>query len=905
MPHFPFARRDEETLSPVVPYEATSAPYAPTPMPRPVLPSARLLALLLGAVSLSASHVLAAQQPPKAPVAKGQQSGKTPPRDTLTAAERESVRQSRRDAQAIVRRRQDGDSTARSVRTEAAATTAFGSPEARAILERAREARIRQDSTLTAYRATTTQRFSVGLGVRRVGMEKLLFRGDNVAKIAWKRGVGVWVTPIGSRMTVPMASKVDGDMVDAVSIPYFPGRESLWFPSSNFGVAKADIDERDMIHPIARGAEAYYRYVTGDSIDIKLDGGRVIKLRELRVTARTPSWRTFVGSFWFDRDGGQLVRAAYRLAVDIDMWDVASEAIERDALESKDIATVRDSLARANLPRETYVKDSTQRARRAASGSSDDDEPPAWVKATLRPAKAKLDAISVEYGLYAGKFWLPRQHSATASAQMGFLRVPVQIDEKFTYEEVNGDFSLAALPARPVPRDSTRRDSSAVREASQGSVAVSIGGDAKQDSSARGRGDSTWVNGRSAAQRAQCAKDSLYTRIETRYEGALRVAYEMPCDSKKLSTSAALPPAYSTDDELFDVKSRDELLSALDLSLQPGFAPQMPKLHTGADLWRYNRIEGLSLGVSATQSLGAGYTLSALARIGHVDRHLNGEFSAARSNGARTVTATVFHRLNAMNPDWAGALTLGPSLPALINGRDEGFYYRSFGAELGEKREMRRGSLEYRLFMERSYTAGDSDVVNTFSFARVFGGDKRFLLNVPSERASIAGVSASFLRAFGADPRRLRLTTATRVEAGTGTFDYARASLEGTATRIVGRFATALTGSLGSSAGRVPAQRRWYVGGLRTVRGQIPGTQDGNAFWLSRAEIGTKTPWFRPVGFFDVGWAGNRDAIGKTQPQRGAGFGFGFLDGLFRLDIARGLYPSKRWRADLYFEAPI
>ena len=148
----------------------------------------------------------------------------------------------------------------------------------------AREARLRQDSALTAYRATTTQRMSVSMGVRNVGLEKLLFRGDNVAQISWKRGVGVWVTPIGSRMTVPMANRVDGSMEDAVTIPYYPGRESLWFPSSNFGVVKSDVDEREMIHPLARGAEYYYRYETGDSVDIRLEGGRVIKIRELRIT---------------------------------------------------------------------------------------------------------------------------------------------------------------------------------------------------------------------------------------------------------------------------------------------------------------------------------------------------------------------------------------------------------------------------------------------------------------------------------------------------------------------------------------------------------------------------------------------------------------------------------------------
>ncbi len=861
------------------------------------------LLLALGAqLSLALPTALAAQQ------RTGTRTGArtTPPRDTLTQAEREALRETSRDARAIMRRQQSGDSVTRKARADSATATAFGSDEARAILYRAREARIRQDSALLAYQAITTQRISVGLGVKNVGLEKLLFRGDNVANISWKRGVGVWVTPVGSRMTVPMADRVDGSMVDAVSIPYFPGRETLWFPSSDFGVAKSDIDEREMIHPIARGAETYYHYDTGDSVDIKLDGGRVIRLRELRITARKPDFRLFVGSFWFDRDGGQLVRAAYRLAVDIDIWSVATEESARDAIENVEVARLRDSLTRANLPRGTYVKDSTRRATAAARGGNEDDAPPAWVTASFRPAKAKLDAISVEYGLYEGRFWLPRQNSATASAQVGFIRVPVQIDEKFSYQQVNGDFALKPLPAvrsRGALSDSAMADSIALLVA--GPVTVSVGGGTgKADSTRRATRDSIANLRSGGARRRQCATDSTYTRVETRYEGALRIAYAMPCDEDKLANSSALPPAYKADEELFDLKSRDELLAALDLSLQPAFAPQPIHARAGLDLMRYNRVEGLSLGATATQSLGAGYTLSAVARIGHADRHLNGEFSAARSNGPRTVTATAYHRLAATNPEWAGALTLGPSLPALLYGRDEGFYYRTFGAELSDRREIHHGSLDLRLFLERQYTAGDSGVVNTFSLARAFG-NHHFRENILSEPASITGVSASWLRAFGTNPRALRLTTATRLEAGTGTFEYARGSVEGTATQVIGRVATALTGSIGSSAGRLPVQRLWYVGGLRTVRGQIPGTQSGNAFWFARGEIGTKAAFARPVAFFDVGWAGNRNAIGKTQPQRGAGFGAGFLDGLFRVDIARGLYPTKRWRTDIYFEAPI
>ncbi|WP_373070406.1 hypothetical protein [Gemmatimonas sp.] len=836
------------------------------------------------------------------------QTRRVPPakRDTLTAEERAAAREATRDARSMARRQLSPDSVVRRLRADSASATAFSDPEAMLILLRAREARVRQDSALRAYKATATQRISMGLGAKRLGLEKLLLRGDNVAEISWRRDVGVRVRPIGSRMTAPMASRTTGDFSSAISIPYFPGRESLWFPSSNFGVVKSDIDEREVIHPLANGAETYYKYATGDSVDITLDGGRVIKLRELRITARRPDWRVFVGSFWFDRDGGQLVRAAYRLAMDLEIWDVASEETKADAKVSLEADRLRDSIARARMPRELYVKDSTLRApsvQARADNTGDDEDVPLWVKATFRPAKAKLDAITVEYGLYQGKFWLPRANSATASMQLGFIRTPFSIDEKFTYDEVNGDFSLAAIPAARlsgVAGDLSGRDTTVVTRGG-GDLTVTMGG---FGSATRTEVDTMKMSASARMRYRLCQKDSTYTRVESRYEGALRVAYDMPCDASKLANSPALPPAVASDEELFDLESRDELLAALDLSLQPGFMPQMPKIRLGSDLLRFNRVEGVSAGVNVSQVLGAGYTLNAVGRIGHADLHANGELSLARSNGARTVTATVYHRLAATNPEWGGGLSLGPSLPAFIYGRDEGFYYRTMGAELGERRERRSGVLEYKLFIERQWTAGDTNVVNTFSLAKLVA-DRRFRRNIESEQLSVTGVSGTYSRVLLERPKGLRFTTVLNGEAGTGTFQYARASVEGTATRPVGRFATALTGAIGNSIGDVPRQRGWFVGGVRTVRGQIAGTQDGDAFWLARAEVGTKQGFLRPVGFFDIGWAGIREAFGKVQPQRGAGIGVGLLDGLIRVDFSRGLYPLKQWRTDFYLSAAL
>jgi hemolysin activation/secretion protein len=144
-----------------------------------------------------------------------------------------------------------------------------------------------------------------------------------------------------------------------------------------------------------------------------------------------------------------------------------------------------------------------------------------------------------------------------------------------------------------------------------------------------------------------------------------------------------------------------------------------------------------------------------------------------------------------------------------------------------------------------------------------------------------------------------------RLEAAAGDSAYGRAALDVTMSHGLGRLAGALTLSGGSSIGGLPPQRLWYLGGSQTVRGQSPDTaQSGNAFWLSRLEIGSRNAGVRPSVFGDIGWVGDRARLSEVgRPLSGVGAGVSFLDGLFRFDVARGLYPRKQFRVDLYLES--
>ncbi|HKG90692.1 MAG TPA: ShlB/FhaC/HecB family hemolysin secretion/activation protein, partial [Gemmatimonadaceae bacterium] len=259
----------------------------------------------------------------------------------------------------------------------------------------------------------------------------------------------------------------------------------------------------------------------------------------------------------------------------------------------------------------------------------------------------------------------------------------------------------------------------------------------------------------------------------------------------------------------------------------------------------------------------------------------------------------VFRRL-AVSNDWGNPLGFGSSLSALLFGRDEGFYYYTWGAELvgtGEGNPF----FTWRLFAEHQ---NDADVHTQLSLARAVN-NKRFLWNVDADAGTLLGSSARVQRTLGSDPNGLRLLLDARGEGGAGDFAFTRGLLDATLSSGLGRdLAAAVTGSAGSSTGDLPAQRQFFLGGPQSVRGQWAGTMHGDAFWMTRAELGTSMVSARPTIYADLGWAGAR--ANWQRPGRvmsGVGAGASLLDGLMRFDVAHGLSPVKMWRADLYVEA--
>jgi hypothetical protein len=731
--------------------------------------------------------------------------------------------------------------------TEEHRRTAFKDPAARVLLLRARVARMQQDSMLISYEAKSYQRISVGLSLRETTRERLLFRNENASLVRWHRSSGVRVDVLGARAALPIAPEGEAEVNDEAgemnSVPYYPGKEQLWVGGE---VASAEVNDRELVHPIAEGSEAYYFFATGDSVILTLPDGKRLTLRELRITAREPRWNVIVGSFWFEVERGHLVRAAYRLSTPIDIWSAA----------------------------------------RAEDPTAMDDVP--WaVRPLLTPMRAAVTAISIEYGLFEQRFWMPTNLGMDAFARVSFMRLPLRIEERFRYQSVNG---LDSFPAPPIPApDSTRAirdslyttgmDTSAVRAEMRAFYAT-------RDSLRR------------QLRVQQCADSGHYRGSSSRFGETTVVTY-VPCDTAALRRSPELPASiYDRGEELFGVQQREELVKMLTMDLQPAWAPQPPRLEYGLQYTRFNRIEGLASGVALKSTLGQGYEAEGVLRASVADLQLNGELGLSRSNGRRTLRAGAYRRLVASS-DFGAPLSFGASMPSFFYARDEGFYHRAWGGEVSWSRPQ-SGGLEWRLFSEQQWNAA---VENRWS---LFGGahDDRFLGNVAATKGWFHGAAVRWRSSHGLNPEGWRLTTDFRLEGATGESDFARGLLETTVTRGLGPVAVSLTTAGGITEGELPPQRQFFLGGLHSVRGQTAGTAVGEAFWLGRFELGTAFTAARPVIFGDFGWAGPRDGWHTiVRPMSGAGIGASFLDGMVRLDLSRGIYPRWQTRLDLYLEA--
>ena len=687
--------------------------------------------------------------------------------------------------------------------------TAYADAETRDLVRRARAHRGVIDASVFRYRATVRQRVSMGL--RALRRDRLVYRRETASEVYWRRDGPSRVEVKGAREAVPIALKgvrVPDDLESwARDLVPEPGGDRIFVSPQGGGFAW---------HPLVENAESVYRYATGDTTIIRLPDGREIRLAELRVTPRYRDIRLVAGSFWIELDGHAIVQAVFRPSREFDL--------ERDLpeIDPEDAGDIED------------------------------------VPGLFKPIRFDVRYVTIDYGLWEMRWWMPRLVGIDGSVQMGPARFPVALEISYSDYVVEADpLGLPELP--PLIRELA--------------------------------GDST---------------------IRPRpYEYGIRLEL---AEEEELLTSPLLGESlYDPGPALISEREVAELARRLDALPAPPWEIDHPRAtwpwQGPSELVRYNRVEGLSLGVRLDWDL-ARIRADLTGRYGFADEKASGELGADLPGLKRTWRVAGYHRLAAADPS-VRPLALGNSLNALVLGRDDGSYFRATGAELvaspapGETRYLLRLYAEHQAPVRRN---------TDFSFRHWTDSDHGFRPNLDAADADQVGVAATVGVDRGLDPNAPRWGAWLELMAETGTHTFVRPglALRGSAP-APGPFMLAAELAAGTTLGRKdeagagdspsPPQSWWFLGGPATVRGFDGAYRSGPDLLRGRLELGTDRPAVRLALFSDAGWAGTFPVEDTDRFLVSAGVGASFLDGLLRVDLARTLQPVRQWRLEAHVDA--
>jgi hypothetical protein len=715
------------------------------------------------------------------------------------------------------------------------------------LVTRARAARERNERLVTAYSATAKQR--IGVGVRALSRDRMLYRNETVARIKWRRDSASTVEVVGAREGIPVVNRGDQLPEDLD----FGVRDLVINPAEDVLRFIGGDDDEGFVYPLRQGGEIDYKYALGDTTTITLQNGKRIQLLALRIIPRRADWRLMSGTLWYDAETLGLVQAVFKPARPFEL--------QRDL------------------------------------SPEDKEDVPKWVNVS-----AEVKFLTLEYGLYESRWWMPRYMALDASGSMGsWLKVPIRFeriyedyeveggtppdpDSKFIpagsfrrYRDRDADTTITDPEARKVIADSIHKAMRACID----SVTNEVGDEEHENRRAKGR-----------AMRREM-------RRCWRSDDDSVLAVIVPDDTLSLLTNPELgQPILQMGDLITEGEIRG-LSEAIGKLPAPPWDPQL-QLPRGVSSVlqhaRYNRIESLSLGVGAKLDLGPA-TLNGIARIGFADWVPNAELSLVRTAPSVRFGVTGYRRLAAANPETRPFGLINSSM-ALLAQRDDGQYFRTLGVE-GFIENPNSGWWTFRAYHEKQTAA---EVETQASLPHLFSDDNLFQPNIIADTAVQTGGSLT-LRGAKALSYSVMLGGETTVDGAFGDFDYGRFAATG---RLyitpTGPLAGAVTVSAGTSSGIVPSQSAFFLGGPATLRGYDGGVMAGSAFWLGRAEIGNSFPAFRLTAFTDVGWAGDRSRFSKGKAKIGGGLGGSIMDGLIRMDISRGFSNPTGWRFDFYFD---
>ncbi len=711
-----------------------------------------------------------------------------------------------------------------SVLNQAPDTVTFADAATEAFIVQAQGRHAYLDSLIRDYSATVLTRIDVGFGRSRFARVPPIMAHETAANITWSLPNNLKVDVLGERAASPFPN---ADIEAEFDRPWFIPR-SL---GDSIRMVDDEIPTTAALHPLAPGAEQFYRYAITDSLTMVLPG-RTVHAVGVRVEPKELGPSLIAGNMWFDSDTYEVVRLTF-VFIGNYTW------VSPDGPTADDSSTAR----RGNV----------------------------WAQ---RVAKLEAD---LEYALYDRLYWMPYRQLLQLTVDIPWflnLKIPVRFLTTFSEYEVN----QSVLPMFEVALDSTLEG-------------ADVG-----ERWRRRRGMRCRDGARSAVR---CNAETGYVHAGPRPDGGQWEIHYPPRDSLR---------AYDEweDDLQLDLTPEDEQRLKESIATLGELQEQLPASWVGrmsnhfafesfSDIFRFNRVQGVSLGGGYQVRPGPAFTtLLGTARYGFADQRVTGGLTWRRDAPGGRLNVEAFHDVREVEP-WTKGLGFGGSVNAIFAGNDYADYYLATGGGISFSsygRKLLRNA-EFGIYFEqqRSMITEASSGIND-----QLGGSGTFPFNTPV-------AEGDFVRAFAT-----RRSFAGPVELAQGVEGLFGADVA--STRIWGSARLPFTVldrtgewnfRVGGLAGDMVPQMLYRVGGPQTVRGFDYGERRGDAFWSAQLDFGLRKGGFiSPVIFGDIGDA----TFSGFDPLIGIGGGVSLLEGFIRLNVSKGLEPDRALRFDLLFQAP-
>ena len=489
---------------------------------------------------------------------------------------------------------------------------------------------------------------------------------------------------------------------------------------------------------------------------------------------------------------------------------------------------------------------------------------------------ASVDA-DLEYGLEDRRYWMPRKQVISGRVRIpivGDLVIPFRATTTFDEVEVNTGQPVVFVV--PLP-DSTKVPKN--REEAERARRDSLRAERDHD---RDQEHRSW-------------------QYADRWPGGRYELHRPSNDS--LSRFQAWPDSLTLEND----PAAERRLREVDAQLA-GLAETLPDSVTGrrlggfgyeraSDLFRYNRVQGASVGLGyGIRIPGMSFTsTSATVRYGFSDERVTGRLSVIRDAPGARLTLSGYRDIADLDP-LTSSLGFGNTLNALFAAHDGGDYLLAEGGLFRVETSLGTGvdmEVSARVEHQESVAREAKSGINDF-----LGGSGKFPENPPIDEGTFGGAG---VRVTGYGARRW--TVGTDVLGGEG---RTTARLYGSLRQNVGdaRGAT-LRVAGGIATSPTLAQSNFRLGGLTTVRGFDYGSRQGQAFWAAQLDLAPIPGRIRPVVFIDAGQAGDADQLFETEALVGAGAGVSFFNGLLRFDLSHPLHPDTggKLRFDIVLQA--